>query len=162
MAEMEVALAGVAEAMGVTVLTEASSLTAFDQALTVCGDDLGTPCARLARPGRHVAEALLFVRGAASRAFEVSQLDEMLTWMKHQRLPFVSTTNRVERMDAAAPRRFTLKLRFNALDPARADPAFRRLPGTVSPVTLSDGLPLMRLNESACGSCLSPLYSPFS
>jgi SpoVK/Ycf46/Vps4 family AAA+-type ATPase len=86
------------------------------------------------------AEALLFDRGAASRAFEVSQVDEMLTWMERHPLPFVCTTNMVERMDAAVPRRFTLKLRFDALDPARADLAFRRILGTVSPGALPDGL----------------------
>jgi transitional endoplasmic reticulum ATPase len=86
------------------------------------------------------AEALLFDRDAASRAFEVSQVDEMLTWMERHPLPFVCTTNMVERMDAAVPRRFTLKLRFDALDSAHADLAFRRILGTVSPGALPDGL----------------------
>ena len=207
LAELEVALAGVAEAVGVTATIEASSLTAFDPALTVCGDDLGTLCARLARSGAprswslclsgppgtgksafahyladriglpllqkrasdllsmwvggsekaiaaafaeartkgallliDEAEALLFDRGAASRAFEVSQVDEMLTWMERHPLPFVCTTNMVERMDAAVPRRFTLKLRFDALDSARAALAFRRILGAVSPGALPDGL----------------------
>lgn len=207
LAELEVALAGVAEAVGVTATIGASSLTAFDPALTVCGDDLGTLCTRLARPGAprgwslclsgppgtgksafahyladriglpllqkrasdllsmwvggsekaiaaafaearakgallliDEAEALLFDRGAASRAFEVSQVDEMLTWMERHPLPFVCTTNMAERMDTAVPRRFTLKLRFDALDPARADLAFRRILGAVSPGALPDGL----------------------
>ena len=86
------------------------------------------------------AEALLFDRGAAARAFEVSQVDEMLTWMERHPLPFVCTTNMVERMDAAAPRRFTLKLRFDALGPAQAALAFRRLLGAAPPGPLPDGL----------------------
>ena len=86
------------------------------------------------------AEALLFDRGAAARAFEVSQVDEMLTWMERHPLPFVCTTNLLERMDAAAPRRFTLKLRFDALDPARAALAFRRILGAVPLGGLPDGL----------------------
>lgn len=86
------------------------------------------------------AEALLFDRGAASRAFEVSQVNEMLTWMERHPLPFVCTTNMVDRMDAAVPRRFTLKLRFDALDPARAGLAFRRLLGAVPSGPLPDGL----------------------
>jgi AAA+ superfamily predicted ATPase len=86
------------------------------------------------------AEALLFDRGAAARAHEVSQVDEMLTWMEQHPLPFVCTTNMVERMDAAVPRRLTLKLRFDALDPARAALAFRRLLGAVPPRLLPAGL----------------------
>jgi hypothetical protein len=40
----------------------------------------------------------------------------------------------------AVPRRFTHKLRFDALDPAHADLAFRRILGAVSPGALPDGL----------------------
>ncbi|MFC7478461.1 AAA family ATPase [Dankookia sp. GCM10030260] len=86
------------------------------------------------------AEALLFDRGAAQRAFEVSQVDEMLTWMERHPLPLVCTTNLPERMDRAVPRRFTLKLRFEALDPARAVLAFRRLFGAEPPRQLPEGL----------------------
>jgi len=86
------------------------------------------------------AEALLFDRRAAARAFEVSQVDEMLTRMERHPLPFVCTTNLIERMDAAVPRRFTLKLRFEALDAARASLAFRRLLGGAPPEPLPDGL----------------------
>ncbi len=86
------------------------------------------------------AEALLFDRGAAARAFEVSQVDEMLTWMEQHPLPFVCTTNMVDRLDAAVPRRFTLKLRFEALDPPRAALAFRCLLGAVPSGALPDGL----------------------
>ena len=206
LAELETALAGVAEALGLAAAGEAPSAP-FDPELTVCADDLAVLCARLAQPGaprgwslclsglpgtgksafgRYLAdriglpvlqkrasdllsmwvggsekaiaaafaqartegalllideaEALLFDRGAAARAFEVSQVNEMLTWMERHPLPFVCTTNMVDRMDAAVPRRFTLKLRFEALDPARAALAFRRLLGTVPPGALPDGL----------------------
>ena len=73
----------------------------------------------------------LFDRGAAARAFEVSQVDEMLTWMERYPLPFVCTTNLIKRVDTAVPRRFTLKLRFEAQlhDPATIapDPRLSRL-----------------------------------
>jgi hypothetical protein len=85
-------------------------------------------------------EALLFDRAAAVRAFEVSQVDEMLTWMECHTLPLVCTTNLPERLDAAVPRRFTLKLRFAALDAARAALAFRRILGLAPPSVLPDGL----------------------
>jgi AAA+ superfamily predicted ATPase len=207
LAELEIALAGVAEAVGMATTNEPRALSAFDPELTVCTEDLATLCVRLARPGAprawslclsgppgtgktafahylavrlglkllqkrasdllsmwvggsekaiaaafaearakgavlliDEAEALLFDRGAAARAFEVSQVDEMLTWMEQHPLPFVCTTNLIERMDAAVPRRFTLKLRFDALDPARAALAFRRVLGAIPPGPLPDGL----------------------
>ena len=86
------------------------------------------------------AEALLFDRKAAQRAFEASQVNEMLTWMERHPLPFVCTTNLAERMDQAVPRRFTLKLRFEPLDPDRAALAFRRILGAMVPGELPDGL----------------------
>jgi transitional endoplasmic reticulum ATPase len=85
-------------------------------------------------------EALLFDRGAATRAFEVSQVDEMLTWMERHPLPFVCTTNLPDRLDSAVPRRFTLKLRFGTLDPARATLAFRRILDGEPPGPLPEGL----------------------
>jgi SpoVK/Ycf46/Vps4 family AAA+-type ATPase len=86
------------------------------------------------------AEALLFDRGAAERSFEVSQVNEMLTWMERHPLPMVCTTNLPDRMDRAVPRRFTLKLRFEALDAARAELAFRRLLAAEPPGALPEGL----------------------
>jgi AAA+ superfamily predicted ATPase len=207
LAELELALAGVAEAVGLVRTADAPPVPAFDPTLTVCADDLDVLCARLARPGAPRAwslclsgppgtgksafahylaaqlalpvlqkrasdllsmwvggsekaiaaafaearaegamllidevEALLFDRGAAMRAFEVSQVDEMLTWMERHPLPFVCTTNLPERLDSAVPRRFTLKLRFGALDSARAALAFRRILGGVPPGALPEGL----------------------
>ncbi len=207
LADLEIALAGVAEAMGLTMAGEAPFLPAFDPELTVCANDLAALCARLARPGASrawslclsgppgtgksafahylagrlalpllqkrasdllsmwvggsekaiaaafaeaqrdgalllidEAEALLFDRGAAARAFEISQVDEMLAWMERHPLPFVCTTNLPERMDAAVPRRFTLKLRFDALDSARAALAFGRILSAIPPGPLPNGL----------------------
>jgi len=207
LAELELALAGVAEAVGLAGTDETPPQRNFDPSLTVCADDLSALCTRLARPGvsrawslclagpsgtgksafAHYlaarlslpvlqkrasdllsmwvggsekaiatafaearakgalllideAEALLFDRAAAKRAFEVSQVDEMLTWMERHPLPFVCTTNLPERLDSAVPRRFTLKLRFGALDPARASLAFRRILGGAPPGPLPDGL----------------------
>ena len=86
------------------------------------------------------AEALLFDRSAAVQSWEVSQVNEMLTWMENHSLPFVCTTNLPERMDHAVPRRFTLKLHFGALDAPRAALAFRRLLQAEPPGALPDGL----------------------
>jgi SpoVK/Ycf46/Vps4 family AAA+-type ATPase len=207
LAALEIALAGVAEAVGLTATADVAPAPAFDPTLTVCAEDLEALCTRLARPGavrrwslclsgppgtgksafahylaRRLAlpvlqkrasdllsmwvggsekaiaaafaearakeavllidevEALLFDRGAATRAFEVSQVDEMLTWMEHHPLPFVCTTNLPDRLDSAVPRRFALKLRFNTLDPARAARAFRRILDAEPPGPLPEGL----------------------
>jgi AAA+ superfamily predicted ATPase len=85
-------------------------------------------------------ESLLFDRKAAVRAFEVSQVDELLGWMEQHPFPLICTTNLPERMDQAIPRRFTFKLRFEALDAARAMLAFRRMLGGEPAGPLPDGL----------------------
>jgi ATPase family associated with various cellular activities (AAA) len=85
------------------------------------------------------AEALLFDRSVAVRGWEVSQVNEMLTWMESHPLPFVCTTNLPERMDHAVPRRFTLKLHFDPLDAAGSALAFRRLLNAEPPRLLPDG-----------------------
>lgn len=86
------------------------------------------------------AESLMFDRTAAVRAFEVSQVDELLSWMEQHPLPLVCTTNLPERMDHAVPRRFTLKLRFEPLDARRARLAFQRILGAEPTAPLPDGL----------------------
>jgi SpoVK/Ycf46/Vps4 family AAA+-type ATPase len=86
------------------------------------------------------AEALLFDRSTAVRSWEMSQVNEMLTWMEGHPLPFVCTTNLPDRMDHAVPRRFTLKLHFGTLDAPRAGLAFRRLLHAEPPGALPDGL----------------------
>ena len=53
------------------------------------------------------------------RSWEVTQVNEMLTWMESHPLPFVCTTNLMDRIDQASLRRFTLKLRFAPLSPAQ-------------------------------------------
>jgi len=45
----------------------------------------------------------------------VSQVNEMLTWMESHPLPFVCTTNFVEKLDPATQRRFTFRIRFDFL-----------------------------------------------
>jgi len=208
LAELEVALAGVAKAVGPAETDETRAQPEFDPALVVCAEDLEALSARLARSGAprkwslcisgppgtgktafahnlaarlglsvlekrasdllsmwvggseqaiaaafaearakdallliDEAEALLFNRAVAQRAFEVSQVNEMLGWMERHPLPFVCTTNLPERLDRSAQRRFTLKLRFEALDAARAALAFRRILRVASPpAALPEGL----------------------
>lgn len=61
------------------------------------------------------ADSLLADRRNASHQWEVSQVNEMLTWMESHPLPFVCTTNLAENLDPATQRRFTFRIRFDWL-----------------------------------------------
>ena len=56
------------------------------------------------------AESLLADRRHAVRNWEVSQTNEMLTWMESHPLPFACTTNFGDRLDVATLRRFIFKI----------------------------------------------------
>ena len=70
------------------------------------------------------ADSLLWDRGRAERSFEVSQVNELLTWMESHPLPFAMTTNLIDAIDQAAFRRFTFKIKFDYLTAAQVDRAF--------------------------------------
>lgn len=71
------------------------------------------------------AESLLADRRYASRNWEVSQTNEMLTWMESHSLPFACTTNFADRLDPATLRRFVFKIVLDYLDSEQARSAFR-------------------------------------
>ena len=71
------------------------------------------------------ADSLLADRRFAVRSWEVSQVNEMLTWMESHPLPFACTTNFGERLDPATLRRFTFKIALDYLSPEQAKAAFR-------------------------------------
>ena len=58
------------------------------------------------------ADTLLGDRRLASHSWEVSQVNEMLTWMECHDFPIACTTNLSERLDEASLRRFTFRLRL--------------------------------------------------
>ena len=62
------------------------------------------------------ADSFLFDRTQAHRSWEITQVNEMLTWMEEHPLPVCFTTNLMERMDLASLRRFTFHVKFNFLD----------------------------------------------
>ena len=72
------------------------------------------------------ADSLLGDRAGAQRSWEVSQVNEMLTWMEQHPLPFACTTNLVDRLDPASLRRFLFKVRFTWMAPTQARSAFGR------------------------------------
>jgi transitional endoplasmic reticulum ATPase len=84
------------------------------------------------------ADSLLGDRNGAVRNWEVSQVNEMLTWMEQHPLPFACTTNLPDRLDPASLRRFLVKLRFNWLTAAQAQTAFRQFFGAVPPSELDE------------------------
>ncbi|MDE0419398.1 MAG: AAA family ATPase [Gammaproteobacteria bacterium] len=71
------------------------------------------------------ADSLLADRRSAQRSWEVSQVNEMLTWMESHPLPFACTTNFGDNLDSAALRRFVFKVTLGYLTSDAAAAAFR-------------------------------------
>jgi SpoVK/Ycf46/Vps4 family AAA+-type ATPase len=63
------------------------------------------------------ADSFLLDRRDAQRRHEVSEVNEMLQGMERFRGIFICTTNLLDRLDAAALRRFTFKIQFKPLSP---------------------------------------------
>ena len=83
------------------------------------------------------ADSLLADRRFAERSWEVSKVNEMLTWMENHPLPFACTTNLVDRLDPATLRRFVFKIALGYLAPEQAVAAFRRYFGLAAPASLA-------------------------
>lgn len=83
------------------------------------------------------ADSLLFDRSNAIRGWELSQVNEMLTWMEQHPLPFACTTNLAERLDKASLRRFLVRLNFDFLRTDQAALLFRRSFGLEPPAALT-------------------------
>lgn len=83
-------------------------------------------------------DSILADRGNAQASWEVSQVNELLTWFERHPLPFVAATNHAAKLDPAAMRRFVFKLELRALSPARAARAFERTFGVPAPRALAE------------------------
>ena len=83
------------------------------------------------------ADSLLADRRLAVRNWEVSQVNEMLTWMESHPFPFAATTNFRERLDPATLRRFTFKIALDYLSPEQARVAFRTYFGHEPPAEVA-------------------------
>ncbi len=79
------------------------------------------------------ADSLLADRRLAQRSWEVSQVNEMLTWMESHPFPFACTTNFGERLDPATLRRFTFKIALDYLSPEQVRAGFRTYFGMEPP-----------------------------
>ena len=84
------------------------------------------------------ADSLLADRRLAERSWEVSQVNEMLTWMESHPLPFACTTNFGRHLDPATLRRFVFKLTLDYLAPSQVAAAFRGYFGLTPPEGISD------------------------
>ena len=82
------------------------------------------------------ADSLLADRRGAHRNWEISQVNEMLTWMERHPLPFACTTNLIEKLDPATLRRFIFKITLDYLDATRANAIFRDWFGLAPPPAL--------------------------
>ena len=82
------------------------------------------------------ADSLLADRRGAQHSWEVSQVNEMLTWMESHPLPFACTTNFGDNLDSAALRRFVFKVTLGYLKPEAAASAFRAFFGLEPPIGL--------------------------
>ena len=83
------------------------------------------------------ADSLLLDRADAQRSWEISQVNELLTWMDSHPLPFIAATNYPRRLDPAALRRFVFKIELRPLSPALAERAYVRFFGTPAPAGLA-------------------------
>jgi len=83
------------------------------------------------------ADSLLLDRSDAQRSWEITQVNELLTWMDSHPLPFVAATNFARRLDPAALRRFVFKIELKALSQEAASRAFERFFGQPPPARLN-------------------------
>lgn len=83
-------------------------------------------------------DSILFDRSTAKASWEVTQVNELLTWLDRHPLPVVAATNHVGRLDPAALRRFVFKLDLAPLGRAKAARAFERFFGCDAPAALAE------------------------
>jgi SpoVK/Ycf46/Vps4 family AAA+-type ATPase len=82
-------------------------------------------------------DSLLLDRTDARHSWEVTQVNELLTWMDSHPLPFIAATNWARRLDPAALRRFVFKIELAPLSPEAAARAWRRFFDSPPPAELA-------------------------
>lgn len=94
------------------------------------------------------ADSSLADRRMAQRGWEISQVNEMLTWMESHRFPFACTTNLVEKLDPATLRRFTFKVKLGYLTQEQASAMFQAYFNLTPPKELA-ALPVLTPGDFA-------------
>ncbi|MBO9575812.1 MAG: AAA family ATPase [Sphingobium sp.] len=84
------------------------------------------------------ADSLLFDRRTARASWEVSQVNELLTWLDRHPLPVIAATNHPDHLDPATLRRFVFKLHLLPLAGEKLDRAFEMHFGMAAPADLHD------------------------
>ncbi|MBR2864989.1 MAG: AAA family ATPase, partial [Elusimicrobiaceae bacterium] len=75
------------------------------------------------------ADSFLRDRATASHSWEISGVNEMLTWMESHPYPFICTTNLMDTLDPASLRRFSFKVKYEFLNTAQVQTAFEHFFG---------------------------------
>ncbi len=83
------------------------------------------------------ADSLLRDRRRAQRSWEITQVNEMLTWMESHPLPFACTTNLAGSLDPATERRFIFKIKVLTLDATRLACCFDHFFGLEAPAGIA-------------------------
>ncbi len=99
------------------------------------------------------ADSFLQDRRGAQRTYEVTEVNEMLQGMERFNGIFVCTTNLLDRIDQAALRRFTFKIRFMPLTAAQREQMFttEALAGDAAALTESLRTRLAKLDQLCPG-----------
>ena len=99
------------------------------------------------------ADSFLQDRRGAQRTYEVTEVNEMLQGMERFAGIFVCTTNLLDRIDQAALRRFTFKIKFQPLTTAQREKMFvtEALAGDAALLTPEIGARLARLEQLCPG-----------
>jgi SpoVK/Ycf46/Vps4 family AAA+-type ATPase len=99
------------------------------------------------------ADSFLQDRRGAQRTYEVTEVNEMLQGMERFSGIFVCTTNLMDRIDQAALRRFTFKIRFNPLTTVQREKMFivEALAGDAAALTAEARTRLAKLDQLCPG-----------
>jgi len=99
------------------------------------------------------ADSFLQDRRGAQRTYEVTEVNEMLQGMERFNGIFVCTTNLMDRIDQAALRRFTFKIRFKPLTADQREKMFvtEALAGDAALLTGEARTRLAKLEQLCCG-----------
>ena len=99
------------------------------------------------------ADSFLLDRRGAQRSYEVTEVNEMLQQMERHHGVFICTTNLLDRIDQAALRRFTFKIRFKPLTAEQRERMFvtEALQGDAAALTDEVRRRLAKLEQLAPG-----------
>ncbi|WP_028604646.1 ATP-binding protein [Ottowia thiooxydans] len=99
------------------------------------------------------ADSFLLDRRGAQRSYEVTEVNEMLQQMERHDGVFICTTNLLDRMDQAALRRFTFKIKFLPLTAVQREKMFvtEALAGDAEKLTPEVSRRLAKLEQLAPG-----------